>query len=80
MAHLQLATRGTSRNALLRLVRQAVVPGSEATTHACGSWESMISVRHDVAEVAVRLSKGGIVPGVLPPVPYQAESSASGTM
>ena len=31
LAHLQLATRGTSRNALLRLVRQAVVPGSEST-------------------------------------------------
>ena len=32
VAHLQLATRGTSRNSLLRLVRQAVVPGSEATS------------------------------------------------
>jgi hypothetical protein len=39
-----------------------------------------ISVRHEVAEVAVSPSKGGMVPGVLPPVPYQAESSAPGTM
>jgi hypothetical protein len=45
---------------------------------ACSAWTTL--VRHEVAEVAVPPSKGGIVPGVLPPVPYQAESSAPGTM
>jgi transposase IS204/IS1001/IS1096/IS1165 family protein len=37
-------------------------------------------VRHEVARVAVRTLERRILPGVLPPVPYQAESRAPGTM
>jgi hypothetical protein len=37
-------------------------------------------VRHEVTDVAVRTLERRILPGVLPPVPYQAESSAPGTM
>ena len=39
-----------------------------------------IGVRHEVAYVAVRTFERRISPGVLPPVPCRAESSAPGTM
>jgi hypothetical protein len=39
-----------------------------------------IGVRHEVTYVAVRTHERRVLPGVLPPVPCQAESSAPGTM
>jgi zinc-finger of transposase IS204/IS1001/IS1096/IS1165 len=46
----------------------------------CVSLEWTIGVRHEVAYVAVRTHERRLLPGVLPPVPCQAESSAPGTM
>ncbi len=66
-----------SRDTILRLVRRFPQP-AESSPRIIGldDW----GATRKVACVAVRTPERRILPGVLPPVPYQAESSAPGTM
>jgi transposase len=67
----------TSADTLLRLVKGSPLPIAE-TPDAIGVDD--FGATRKVACIAVRTPERRILPGVLPPVPYQTESSASGTM
>jgi transposase len=66
-----------SRDTILRLLRQSQQP-APPEPHVIGldDW----GATRKAACVAVRTPERRILPGVLPPVPCQAESSAPGTM
>src|SRR5713101_1499598 len=66
-----------SSDTLLRLVRATDVP-ERSTPEVLGVDD--FGATRKVAYVAVRTLERRILPGVLPSVPYQAESSAPGTM
>ena len=60
--------------------RDAYAPFQSPQQERYACLASMTSVRHEATCVAVRTLERRLLPGVLPPVPYQAESRAPGTM
>jgi transposase len=73
----QLLGMPTSHDTLLRLMARS---GKEERPTPRVLGVDDFGATRKVAYVAVRTLERRILPGVLPPVPYQTESSASGTM